>query len=69
MFTYVKDLLERIVATFALAFLTLWLAAPSSVDTAKAAGLAGIVAAGSLVKGLLAKFLATPDTASLAPGV
>jgi hypothetical protein len=63
--TYAKDLLERVVATFVLGFLTIWMAAPASVDTAKAAALAGLLAAASLVKGLLAKFLGNTESASL----
>jgi hypothetical protein len=70
MTTYIKDLLERIVATFVVAYLGVALtAAPDggvSVSGSQAALVAGLAAAGSLVKGVLAKYLGSnSDTASL----
>jgi hypothetical protein len=67
---YIKDLLERIVATFVVAFLGAALvAAPDggvSIDASQAALLAGVAAVGSLIKGIAAKYLtAHPETASL----
>jgi ABC-type molybdate transport system substrate-binding protein len=62
---YVKDLVERIAATFVVAFLGVYLVAPESLSNTKAAAMAGVAAAGSLIKGLLAKFLGNPETASL----
>jgi drug/metabolite transporter (DMT)-like permease len=67
---YAKDLLERIVATFVVAFIgALVVAAPDggvSIDAAQAAALAGVAAVASLIKGVAAKYLTSnPDTASL----
>jgi len=63
--TYIKDLVERIIATFVVAFVPIYLAAPDSKATAWSAGLAGIAAALSFIKGVAAKFLGNTDTASL----
>lgn len=74
--TYVRDLIERVASTFVVTFLgTLvtggWfdLAHVRDVSALQAAGLAGIAAVLSFVKGLVAKFVANQDSASLAPGV
>lgn len=70
---YVKDLLERVISTFLMAFLTVALvSAPDggvSVEFSEQALIAGIAAVLSLVKGLVAARLAKHGTASLAPGV
>jgi len=47
------------------AFVPIYLAAPDSKATAWSAGLAGIAAALSFIKGVAAKFLGNTDTASL----
>jgi hypothetical protein len=69
MTTYLKDLLERVVATFVMAYLGVALSsAPDgglSIKASDAALIAGIAAVGSLIKGIAAKRLGTPDTASL----
>jgi hypothetical protein len=69
----VRDIVERVLATFAFAFVTLLVAVPSedwSADTAKKAAVAGAVAALSLVKGLLASWLPFgTSSASLDPQV
>lgn len=69
MTSYVKDLLERIVATFVVAYLGVALtAAPDggiSVSGSQAALVAGVAAVGSLIKGIAAKHLGNADTASL----
>lgn len=74
--TYVRDLAERIGSTFVVTFLgTLvtggWfdVAHVRDVSALQAAGLAGIAAVLSFVKGLVARFVADRDSASLAPGV
>lgn len=74
--TYIRDLAERIVSTFAVAFLgTLvtggWfdVAHIRDVSALQAAGLSAIAAVLSLVKGLVAKWVSNRDSASLAPGV
>lgn len=74
--TYVRDLIERIVSTFAVAFLgTLvtggWfdVANIRDVSALQAAGLSAIAAVLSLIKGLVAKWVSNRDSASLAPGV
>lgn len=74
--TYVRDLVERIATTFAVAFLgTLvtggWFDVSHirDVSALQAAGLAGAAAVLSLIKGLVAKWVSNRDSASLAPGV
>ena len=73
---YLRDLAERVVATFFMAFLgTLvsggWfdVAHIRDVSALQAAGLAGIAAVLSLAKGLAAKFVSNRNSASVAPGV
>lgn len=68
---WLKDALERVVATFAEAFAgALILGDQLNVSTAKSAGLAGIIAALAVVKSIAAKFVtANPNSASLAPTV
>lgn len=73
---YVRDLIERVVATFVTAFLGV-LVTGGVFDVShlrdasawQAAGLAGVAAVLSLVKGIVAKFVGDRDSASLAPGV
>jgi hypothetical protein len=60
---YVKDLLERVVVTFLGAFLSVFVV--TDVNSAKAAAVAGAAAVLSLIKGLVAKQVKQPDTASL----
>jgi len=73
---YVRDLAERVVATFLTAFLGAlvtggWfdVAHVRDLSAVQAAALAGVAAVLSLIKGLVAKFVADRDSASLAPGV
>lgn len=74
--TYLRDLVERILSTFVQAFLG-GLVAGNWFDVAhirdlsvvETAGVAGLIAVLSLIKGLVAKFVADRDSASLAPGV
>lgn len=66
--TYLKDLLERVVATFVAGFLAALVADWSGAVPSdwKAWLLTGAVAgAASVVKGLLAKGVGNPDSASL----
>jgi hypothetical protein len=60
---YAKDLLERVVVTFLGAFLSVFVV--TDVNSAKAAAVAGAAAVLSLIKGLVAKQVKQPDTASL----
>lgn len=66
---YVVDVLERAGATFGEAFLMLWLAAgtPLAADlsTLRAAALSGLVAAASVIKSALARFIRDRESASL----
>lgn len=73
---YLRDLAERIVSTFVVAFLGAlvaggWfdLAHIRDASAVQDAALAGVAAALSLVKGLAAKWVSNRDSASLAPGV
>jgi Putative lactococcus lactis phage r1t holin len=73
---YVKDLTERVVSTFLVAFLgTLitggWFDVTGirNVSAVQAAALAGAAAVLSLVKGLVGKAIGNPDSASVVPGV
>lgn len=72
MFTkkWLIDTSERVVSTFAEAALGIWIAAGAtdlfSVSTAKGAAAAGIIAAASLVKSILAGTIGNKDSASLA---
>lgn len=65
------DIAERVCATFAIGFLTAWLAA-DAIDLAdlglvRSAGLAGLAAAGSLLKGILASRVGDHDSAAILP--
>lgn len=73
---YALDLIERVVSTFAVAFLGTLVAGGwfdvahirdlSAVQAAIGAGIAAVL---SLAKGLLAKWVSNRNSASLAPGV
>lgn len=73
---YALDLIERVVSTFAVAFLGTLVAGGwfdvahirdlSAVQAAIGAGIAAVL---SMVKGLLAKWVSNRNSASLAPGV
>jgi hypothetical protein len=71
--TYAKDLAERVVWTFLVAVGAFAVAAGPAgwldVSTWQAAGAAGIAAVGTLVKGLLARYVGTRNSASTARGV
>ncbi|MFE1264396.1 hypothetical protein ACFW5X_28200 [Streptomyces albogriseolus] len=71
--TYVRDLVERIVWTFLAAAGAVALAAgPGDMFSAsfwETVGAAGIAAVGSLVKGLVARFVGQRNSASTAPSV
>ena len=65
---FIKDLVERTVATYAQAFLGLLLASWSDaidVSTLRAAAVAAIPAALAVVKGFAAKSIGDPDSAAL----
>ena len=74
---YLKDLAERVLATFSVAFVGAWL--PSVLDaggdwqavinlsTAQKALLAGGAAVLTLAKGVIAKLIGDSDSASLVP--
>ena len=71
--TYAKDLAERVIWTFLLAAGGVALAA-GPVDMLnlsfwKTVGVAGITAVGSLVQGVLAKFIGDKNSASTSPRV
>jgi hypothetical protein len=71
--TYARDLVERIIWTFLTAAGAVALAAgPGDMFSAsfwETVGAAGIAAVGSLVKGLVARFIGKRDSASTAPSV
>ena len=68
--TYGRDLAERVLSTFLQAFVGgLVLTAPFDIGMWQAAGVAGVAAATSLVKGLLARVRDVTNSASLAKGV
>lgn len=71
--TFARDLAERVVATFVVAAAGVALAAgPGDMFSAsfwETVGTAGIAAAGSLLKGLIARFVGARNSASSAPGV
>ncbi|MFZ4150533.1 hypothetical protein [Streptomyces pseudogriseolus] len=71
--TYARDLAERIIWTFLTAAGAVALAAgPGDMFSAsfwETVGAAGIAAVGSLVKGLVARFVGAKNSASTAPGV
>ena len=64
------DIAERVLATFVVTFLTTWLAADAvnltNISAIKSAGIAGLAAAGSFIKGLLASRIGD-NTAALLP--
>jgi uncharacterized protein involved in response to NO len=66
--TYIKDLAERVLATYALTFLGLLLAAGydwTDVSALKSAALAAVPAALQLVYSALAKFVGDPSSAGV----
>lgn len=68
--TYFRDLAERVAATFLQAFVGgLVLTAPFDIGMWQAAGVAGVAAAGALLKGLVARWRDVTHSASLAKGV
>ncbi|MGP3752215.1 holin [Streptomyces sp. IBSNAI001] len=67
---YGRDLAERVVATFLQAVVGgLVLTQPFDIGMWQAAGVAGVAAATSLVKGLIARWRDVTNSASLAKGV
>jgi len=65
---FARDLIERVVVTAIEAALAVWLADgvfDVSLSGAEAAGIAALTAAASLIKGLLAKQVGNPDSASM----
>lgn len=60
---YLKDLAERVAATYAFAFLSVF--SFTDLSTGKNAAIAGAAAAASLVKGWLGKYLGSEDHAGL----
>lgn len=60
---YLKDLMERVVATFAFTFLSVFSFA--DVSTSKDAAIAGAAAAASLLKGWLGKYVGADEHAGL----
>lgn len=71
--TYVKDLVERVIWTFLAAAGGVAVAAgPADMLSAsfwQTVGTAGVVAVGTLVKGLLARFVGEKNSASTVSGV
>ena len=71
--TFVIDLVERVLATFVVAAGGIAVAAgPADMFSAsfwQTMGAAGLVAAGSLLKGVLARAAGDKNSASAAPGV
>lgn len=68
--TYARDLAERVLATFVQAFLGAFvLTQPLDLHMWQAAAVAGVAAAASLVKGLVARWRDVTNSASLARGV
>ena len=68
---WLRDAAERIAATFAIVFLTAWLASGPVLDLSlgalKSAALAGLAAALTALKTMLARSVGNPDSASLDP--
>lgn len=60
---YWVDLSERVAATAAFAFLSVF--SFTDLSTAHDAGIAGAAAAASLIKGLLASYIGDPESAGL----
>ncbi|MGW3428870.1 hypothetical protein ACWDHW_13080 [Streptomyces melanosporofaciens] len=71
--TYTRDLVERVLATFVVASAGVAIAAgPADMFHAsfwESVGAGGLAAAGSLVKGMLARAFGDKNSASAAPGV
>lgn len=71
--SYVKDLAERVLWTFLTAAGGVAFAAGPAgwVDVSmwKAAATAGVIAAGTFMKGLLARYVGDPNSASTAKGI
>lgn len=63
MSSYFKDLAERVAATAAFTFLSVF--SVTDLSTAKGAGIAAAAAALSLVKGWLGKYVGAEDSAGL----
>lgn len=63
MSSYAKDLIERVVATYAFAFLSVF--SFTDLSTGKDAAIAGAAAAASLVKGWVGGFVGRQDDAGL----
>lgn len=67
---YARDLAERVISTFLQAFIGgLVVTQPFDLGMWQAAALAGIAAAASLVKGLIARWRDVTNSASLAKGI
>ncbi|MGW3486571.1 hypothetical protein [Streptomyces sp. NPDC001054] len=67
---YARDLAERVISTFLQAFVgALVLTSPFDIGMWQAAATAGVAAAASLVKGLIARWRDVTNSASLAKGV
>ncbi|MET4670857.1 hypothetical protein [Streptomyces sp. PvR018] len=68
--TYARDLAERVAATFLQAFVGgAVLTQPFDIGMWQAAGVAGVAAAASLVKGIVARWRDVTNSASFAKGV
>ena len=71
--TYARDLAERVAATFVVSAAGVAVAAgPGDMFNAsfwETVGAAGIAAAGSLIKGVIARFVGARNSASAASGV
>jgi hypothetical protein len=68
--TYARDLAERVVATFLQAFVgAVVLTQPLDLHMWQSAAVAGVAAAASLLKGLVARWRDVTNSASLAKGV
>lgn len=68
--TYARDLVERVVTTFLQAFIgALVVTQPLDLGMWRTAALAGVAAAVSLLKGLIARVVSVTNSASLAKGV
>ena len=63
MTSYAKDFVERVVATFAFTFLSVF--SFTDLSTSRGAVIAGAAAAASLIKGWLGGFLGNEDHAGL----
>ena len=67
--TWIKDAIERVVSTYVQVFLGLLIAGGTNainIGTAKAAAIAAIPAALSVLKAILARQFGDPESASLA---